>query len=110
MARLARLSVALLWATFAVGTGPATAAPPATGAELAQLCTRDADACQSFLIRVAALYDDEKTVCLPHGMEPAHLKAAYTEWAAASDADLLAREPADQAVLSALKEMFSCDE
>ena len=92
--------------------GAALAAPgnPSNGAELAQLCAREAEPCTRFIGRIAAASGDDKTVCLPDGYRPDHLRQAYIEWAAASDQDLLAREPADRAVLAAFKELYSCDE
>ena len=91
--------------------GSALAASPArTGAELAQLCTREAEPCARFIGGIAAANGDDKTICLPNGYRPDHLRQAYIEWAAASDPDLLAREPAEQAVLAAFKELYSCDE
>ena len=92
--------------------GVAWAAPagPGNGAELAQLCAREAEPCAKFIANIAAASGDDKTICLPDGYRPDHLRQAYIEWAAASDQDLLAREPADRAVLAAFKELYSCDE
>ena len=91
-------------------SAPLAASPVRSGAELAQLCTRAAEPCSSFISGIAAANGDDKTICLPIGYQPDHLRRAYLEWAAASDPELLAREPADQAVLAAFKELYSCDE
>lgn len=92
--------------------GAVWAAPagPGNGAELAQLCAREAEPCTKFIGGIAAASGDDKTICLPDGYRADHLRQAYIEWAAASDQDLLAREPADRAVLAAFKELYSCDE
>jgi hypothetical protein len=92
--------------------GGAAAAPTlaSTGGELAQLCRQSAEPCTGFISRLALAHGDDKTICLPNGYQPAHLRQAYIEWAAASDQDLLGREPAEKAVLSAFKELYSCEE
>lgn len=88
----------------------ATTAAPSSGAELAQLCRQSAEPCTAFIGRIALVHGDDKTICLPNGYQPEHLRQAYIEWATASDQELLGREPADKAVLSAFKELYSCDE
>lgn len=95
-----------------IGGTFAEAAPtsPSSGADLAQLCRQAAEPCTGFISRIALAHGDDKTICLPNGYQPDHLRQAYIEWAAASDQELLGREPAEKAVLSAFKELYSCDE
>jgi hypothetical protein len=95
---------------LSVGASAALAAPPGNGAELAQLCIKAAEPCTGFILGIAKSSGDDKTICLPNDYRPEHLRDAYIEWAAASDADLLARASAEQAVLAAFRELYSCDE
>lgn len=103
--RLASIALWLIGSAVA-----ATTLPPANGAELAQSCSRSPEPCTGFISRIALAHGDDKTICLPNGYRPEHLRQAYIEWAAASDQELLGREPAEAAVLSALKELYSCEE
>jgi len=80
-----------------------------TGDELRRACETGAERCLTILNQTISRHA-EKEICPPHGYQPAGLRAAFVEWAEASDRDLLARASSEQAAFLALKELFSCEE
>jgi hypothetical protein len=111
MSQALRVCFSLVLCLIAGAASAASAAsPPRSGADLAKICAGEQDGCISFIGAIATASGDDKVICLPNGYTLDHLRQAYIEWAAASDPELLAREPADQAVLAAFKELYSCEE
>lgn len=96
-----------------LAAGIVAAAPGAfaaeTGEELRRACANGAERCLAILNQTLSRHA-EKEICPPHGYQPAVLRAAFVEWAAASDPELLARASSEQAAFLALKELFSCEE
>lgn len=96
-----------------LAAGILAAAPGAhaaeTGEELRRACEKGAERCLAILNQTISRHA-EKEICPPHGYQPAALRAAFVQWAEASDRDLLGRASSEEAAFLALKELFSCEE